>query len=66
MKDARDKASNSPSFKLNSPTRQDIVNWVHRGYVFLQETNAMVQCSSEVSNKSRVVSHWSLFKKNND
>ena len=32
VKDARDEANNNPSFKFSSPTKQDIVNWVHRGY----------------------------------
>ena len=36
------------SFKFSSPTRQDIVNWVYRGYVFLQESKAMIQRSFEV------------------
>lgn len=43
MKDAEDEANNKPSLKLSSPTRQDIVNWVHRGYVFLKERNVMIQ-----------------------
>ena len=33
---------------LSSVLQQDIVNWVHRRYVFLQENNAMIQCSFEV------------------
>ena len=48
MKDAGDGANNNPSFKLSFPTRQDIVNWVHRWYVFLQESKAMIQHYFEV------------------
>ena len=29
MKDVGDEANNNPSFKLSSPTRQNIVDWVH-------------------------------------
>ena len=43
MKHAGDEANNNPSFKLSSPTRLDIVNWVRRGYVFPQESKAMIQ-----------------------
>ena len=43
VKVAQDEPNNSPNFKLSSPTRQDIVNWVHRGYVFLKERNVMIQ-----------------------
>ena len=43
MKDAMDEANNDPSFELSSLARQDIVNWVHRGYDFLQESKVMVQ-----------------------
>ena len=50
MKDAEDEANNKPSLKLSSPTRQDIVNWVHRGYVFQQVSEAMIQYSFEVCN----------------
>ena len=38
-------ANNNPSFKLNSLTRRDIMNWVHWGYVFLQESKTMNQRS---------------------
>ena len=47
-KDTGDDANKNPSFKRSSATRQDIVNWVHRGHVFLQESKAMIQCSREV------------------
>ena len=50
MKDAEDEANNKRSLKLSSPTRQDIVNWVHRGYVFQQASEAMIQYSFEVCN----------------
>ena len=50
VKVAEDEPNNSPSFKLSSPTRQDIVNWVHRGYVFQQASEAMIQYSFEVCN----------------
>ena len=46
MKEAGDQTNNNPSFTLSSPTTQDIVNWVHRGYVFLQDL--MIQLSFEV------------------
>ena len=48
MKDVRDEAHNCSSFKLRSPTRQDIVNWVHRGYVLPEESKAMFQHIFEV------------------
>ena len=48
VKDAGDDANNNPSFKLNTLTRQDILNCLHRGYVFLQKGKAMVQRSFEV------------------
>ena len=51
VKDAGHEANNNSIFKLSSPTRQDIVNWVHRGYVFLQDSKAMIQCSFEVCGK---------------
>ena len=41
VKAAGDEASNNPSFKLGFPTKQDIVNWVHRRCVFMQESKAM-------------------------
>ena len=43
VKELLDKANNNPNFKLSSPTRQDIMNWFHRGYVFLQESKAINQ-----------------------
>ena len=43
VKELLDKANNNPNFKLSSPTRQDIMNWFHRGYVFLQESKAIIQ-----------------------
>ena len=43
VKESLDKANNNPSFKLSSPTRQDIMNWFHRRYVFLQESKAIIQ-----------------------
>ena len=48
VKDAEDEANNNLSFKLSPTTRQDIVNWVHPGYVFLQESRAMIQLFIEV------------------
>ena len=48
MKETVEGANNNPRFKLSSPTTQDYVNWVHRGYVFLQENKVMIQRSSEV------------------
>ena len=48
VKDAWNEARNNPSFKLSCLTRQDIVNWVHQGYVFLQESKTMIQRSFEV------------------
>ena len=42
VKDAKDETNNNPSFKLSSPIRQDIVNWVHRGSVFLQGSKAII------------------------
>ena len=57
---AGDEANNNPSFKFSSQTRQDIVNWVHRGCVSLQESAAMIQLSFEECGKttanSRLVS----------
>ena len=44
MKDA----NNSLSFKLSSPTRENIVNWVNGGYGFLRESKAMIQRSFEL------------------
>ena len=38
----------TPSFKLCCLTRQDIVNWFHGGFVFLQESKVMVQLFIEV------------------
>ena len=58
---------NSPSFKLSSPSRKDIVSWVHSGHAFLKNDNAMVQCSFEVCwhnhNKSKVGWQWWLLKR---
>ena len=58
VKDAGDEAKNNPSFKLSSLSRKDVVKWVHSGYVFLQNSRAMIQRSFEVClhnhNKSRV------------
>ena len=58
IKNARDGAKSNPSYsnpsnnnnpsnnpKLSSPTRQDIVNWVHREYVFLQWSKITIQRS---------------------
>ena len=57
---AGDEANNNPSFKFSSQTRQDIVNWVHRGCVSLQESTAMIQLSFEecgkITTNSRLVS----------
>ena len=59
-KDAGDEANNNPGFKFSSQTRQDIVNWVHRGCVSLQESTAMIQLSFEecgkITTNSRLVS----------
>ena len=48
MKETVDGANNNRRFKLSSPTTQDFVNWVHRWYVFLQESKVMIQRSFEV------------------
>ena len=36
------------ALNLNSPSRQDIMNWIHRRYVFLQESKLMIQRSFKV------------------
>ena len=51
VNDAEDEANN-PSFKLSSPTRKDILNWVHWGHVFLQESKVMIQRFFEVCRKT--------------
>lgn len=48
LKDAGDKANFNPSFKLSFLTRQDIVNSIDRGYIFLHESKTMIQSFFEV------------------
>ena len=67
MKDVGDEANNNPSFKLSSPTRQNIVDWVHWGYVFLQESRTMIQLFFEVwgitTTNPGLVHNYNFFKK---
>ena len=52
VKDARDEANNNLNFKLNSRSRQDIVKWVHRRYIFLQNSNPTGNYMFKVNNRN--------------
>ena len=52
MIDPGNEANNNPTFKPHSPSRQDIMNWIRRKYVFLQESKLMMQRSFKVCGKT--------------
>lgn len=48
VKNAGDEGKSNPTIKLSAPARQDIVDWVDRGYIFLYENKDIIKCSFNV------------------